>query len=291
MKTLRHNSPNAQLTEAWNIFLRAAGMYGVMILAYLHYVPKWTIVVAIVLLYFSVYISAHEIGHNNRSDKFGIMARLVPLGTPIWGGTRVFQDTHNRHHLYLATSRDPWQHFYKGHPLRAFFFNMIEPEVNAYNYIKARGADAELIANFVYNAACLAAGMYLFREYYLIYFGSSRLVHGLGVFLFNFTVHRNALRADADYGVYERETLLRPVLPLMTLIWGSTVITGYIFHNRHHCVSQWQYHPQDYNKIPDTGVFSRYVRALPSPRMMDLDAPPANEAEAIRAHETDELAA
>lgn len=260
----KHLSPDHERRETINMIIRSALMYGVMVLAYFGHVPFWSMVVANVVLYFSVYVSVHEIGHNYPGNRLNLVSRFVPLATPVWGGVRVFQETHRRHHLYFCTEQDPWLPFYAGHPLRALFFNLIEPEVNAYNFMKEKGVDKELILNYLYNAACFIVGIYFFGEAYFVYFLSMRLTHGVAVFFFNFTLHRNRLSADADYSVYSRERLVEPIFPLVRSIWGKAVALGYMYHDRHHCLRQWRYHPLDYPTLKDLNDYSPFIKQWPA---------------------------
>lgn len=254
-----------------NIFVRVLLMYSIVVLAFYGYVPIWAIVVCNIALYFSVYVSVHEIGHSLKSDKFSLVARMVPLATPIWGGTRVFQNTHYRHHVYFATDRDPWLNYYGGHPLKALFFNLIEPENNLYNFIKDQGVDRELILNLVYNLLFLGVNIVAFQKYYLVLFLSQRIIHGVTVFFFNFFLHRSHLSADADYSVYEKSEMVKPFLPIVTLIWGQGVSNGFMYHNRHHCMGQWHVQTQHYELIEDTGSYSPYIKEWPIKSIKTLE--------------------
>ncbi len=266
----KHLSPDHERKEYRNIVVRTAAMYGVMVLAYFGQVPLWGIVVANVLFYFSVYVSVHEIGHNYQSNRLHWIGRMVPLATPIWGGVRVFQETHRRHHLYFCTDHDPWLPYYAGHPLRALFFNMIEPEVNAYNFMKIKGVDKELIVNYIYNIFFIAVGAYLFADAYWVYLISTRLIHGLAVFFFNYSLHRNKMSADADYSVYNRESWMRPIFPIARLIWGKAVVVGFMYHDRHHCLRQWRYHPLDYETLEDIRDYSPFIKEWPAKAIYKL---------------------
>ncbi len=193
-----------------------------------------------------------------------LIARIVPfIPTPIWGGTRVFQDTHHRHHVYFATNKDPWISYYSGHPLKALFFNLIEPENNLYNFIKYKGFDVEMFFNLVYNVAFFCISIFFFQQYYLALFISARIVHGLTVFFFNFYLHRSHFSADADYGTYEKSELIKPYASLLKVIFGQSVINGFMYHNRHHCVGQWHVQTQYYDLLEDTNSYSPHFKTWP----------------------------
>jgi len=279
MSNLKHLSPGHSLRENANIIIRSAAMYGVMVLAYLGWVPTWGIVVANLMLYFSVYVSVHEIGHNFPVGRLSLVSRFIPVATPLWGGVRVFQETHRRHHLYFCTDQDPWLPFYAGSPLRALFFNLIEPEVNAFNFVKKHGVDRELVLNVLYNVVFLAGGLYVFGKTYLVYALSMRLIHGVAVFFFNFTLHRDRMSAEAAYSVYTRERLVKPVLPLARLIWGKAVVLGYMYHDRHHSLRQWKYHPLNYETLKDLNDYSPFIKQWPATSIQRLSEVQAQQDE------------
>jgi len=284
--TPRHLTTGHAVHENINIIVRAGAMYGMMVLAHLGRVPAWAIVVTNVLLYFSVYVSVHEIGHNYPVERLSLVARFVPLATPVWGGVRVFQETHRRHHLYFCTDADPWLSFYEGHPLKALFFNLIEPEVNAYNFMKEKGMDLELALNYSYNIACIAAGLYFFGNTYFLYFLSMRLVHGVAVFFFNFTLHRDRISPAAKYSVYSRDQLVKPLFPVVRWIWGKDVVLGYMYHDRHHSLRQWRYHPYDYETLNDLNDYSPFIKQWPSESIQKLSDVQATQKGELQADST-----
>lgn len=258
---LRHNL---------NIVVRTFLMYGIFLLAFYSYVSIWMILICNIILYFSAYVSVHEIGHNRNNKNLSLVARMLPLATPIWGGVRSFQKTHYMHHLYLMTSQDPWLVYYEGHPLKALFFNCIEPENNFYNFIKYEGFDKEIVINCLLNFSFLCVNIILFREYYLLFWISTRIIHGFTVFMFNFYLHRSSFSTNASYGVYERSEILKPLAPLLQLIWGKGVIHGFMYHNRHHCIGQWDVQPQHYDLLEDTGSYTPHIKKLPVELVVNL---------------------
>lgn len=280
MAQSRHLSPDHALREHANIAVRTAAMFAVVALVHFGRAPAWCIVVTNLCLYFSVYVSVHEIGHNTPVQRLSLLSRFVPLATPIWGGVRVFQETHRRHHLYFCTDRDPWLPFYEGHPLRALFFNLIEPEVNAYNFIREKGPDRELVLNALFNVALLAAGLSALGHAYVVHLVSTRLIHGVAVFFFNFTLHRDRVSADAAYSVYSRERQVKPVFSLARLIWGEAVVVGYMYHDRHHSLRQWRYHPLDYPSLKNSSDYSPFIKEWPSKVIRKLSDLQARQSEA-----------
>jgi hypothetical protein len=245
------------------IVLRSAATFAAMLLYYYGYLPLWGLILANVLFYPAIYLRVHDIGHSAAVNRFGWSARFVPVANPIWGGTRVFAAVHKEHHKHLGTDRDPWLPYYVGHPLRALFFNLIEPEYSLRQFLRLNGVDNELLRNFVFNAATLMTGVTIFQWTYLIHLINQRIVHGCGIFFFNFYAHRETLSASAPIGTWEREEELRSFLLLFRLLWGHDTVEGLIYHNRHHCVGQQHVPVQNYNRLQDTGVYTQFHDAWP----------------------------
>lgn len=246
------------------IVVRSAATFTAMALCHLGYLPVWGLLLANVVLYPEIYLRVHDIGHSCAVARFGLAARFVPVSNPLWGGTRVFAIVHAEHHTHLGTDSDPWRPYYTGHPLRALLFNLIEPEYSLRSFIRLRGVDRELIMNTLYNAGCLAASLAVFQWVYVIHLVSQRVVHGVGIFFFNFYTHRATLSASAPIGTFERAGDLRAMLPVLRAVWGNDTIDGLIYHNRHHCVGQQHVPVQNYKYLTDTGVYTRASRASPA---------------------------
>lgn len=254
------------------IVARCAAIFAAMVLCHLGWLPVWGLVLANLVLYPGIYLRVHDIGHGSPTGRFGWAARFVPASNPIWGGTRVFAEIHREHHKYLGTDRDPWLPYYAGHPLRALFFNFIEPEYSFRAFAKSRGVDRELLANVLFNAACLAAGLAVFQWTYVIHVFSLRVVHMTGIFFFNFYTHREDFSADAPIGAWERAEDLKSMLPWLRAVWGRDLIDGVLYHNRHHCMGQVHVPVQNYKHLPDTGNFTRYNDEWPIREIQRLPA-------------------
>ncbi len=245
------------------IVLRSAATFAAMLLYYYGYLPLWGLVLANVMFYPAISLRVHDIGHSAAVNRFGWAARFVPVANPIWGGTRVFAAVHKEHHKHLGTDRDPWLPYYMGHPLRALFFNLIEPEYSLREFLRRNGVDRELVKNIVFNVAALITGVTMLQWAYLIHLINQRIVHGIGIFFFNFYVHRETLSASAPIGTWEREEELRSVLPVFRLMWGYDTVEGLIYHNRHHCLGQQHVPVQNYNRLQDTGIYTQFHDAWP----------------------------
>jgi hypothetical protein len=254
------------------IVARAAMTFAAMILCHAGYLPVWGLVLANVVLYPEVYLRVHDIGHGTAISRFGWAARFVPTSNPIWGGTRVFAVVHREHHQHLGTDRDPWLPYYTGHPLRALFFNFIEPETSFRSFVRLRGWDRELLSNVAYNLVCLGVSFFVFQWTYVLHIFIQRCVHCVGIFFFNFYTHRETLTARAPIGTWERAEELRAVLPLLRLVWGRDTIDGLIYHNRHHCLGQQHLPVQSYKSLVDTGVFNRAIEKWPIPAVVRTTA-------------------
>jgi len=240
------------------IFLRCALTFGTMALCHFGYLPIWVLLVANLVLYPEIYLRIHDIGHSSPAKRFGWVARFVPISNPIWGGTRVFATIHREHHKNLGTDRDPWLPYYTGHPLRALFFNFIEPEYSFRAFVRQEGVDRELVLNVLFNLAGLVVGLCVFQWTYVIHLLSQRVVHMVGIFFFNFYTHRETLRESAPIGTWERAEELRPVLPVLRLLWGKDTIDGLIYHNRHHCLGQQHIPVQNYKHLVDTRAYTHF---------------------------------
>lgn len=245
------------------IVLRSAATFVAMLLCHYGYLPLWCLIVANVVLYPAIYLRVHDIGHGTAVNRFGWPARFLPVTNPIWGGTRLFAAVHKEHHKHLGTDRDPWLPYYTGHPLRALFFNVIEPEYSLHQFVRLNGVDRELVKNVSYNAAMLTIGVTVFPGTYLIHLVSQRVVHGIGIFFFNFYTHRETLSAAAAIGTWEREKELRSALPVLRLVWGRDTLDGLIYHNRHHCLGQQHVPVQHYKDLQDTGAYTQFHDAWP----------------------------
>lgn len=245
------------------IVIRSGLTFSAMLLCYLGHAPWWALFLVNAVLYPEIYLRVHDIGHASAPARFGWSARFIPVTNPIWGGTRAFALVHREHHAHLGTNDDPWLPYYAGHPLRALFFNFIEPEYSCRQFIRRYGVDSELIANVAYNLVCLAGGVFFFRHVYLAHLLGQRVVHALGIFFFNFYTHRATLSASAPIGTWERAAELAPHLPVLRAIWGRDTIDGLIYHNRHHCLGQQHIPVQNYKHLADTGTYTRLEVAWP----------------------------
>jgi hypothetical protein len=246
-----------------SILIRCAATFSAMVLCHYGYLPILLLLIANLVLYPEIYLRIHDIGHGTSERRFGWAARFVPVSNPIWGGTRVFATIHREHHKSLGTDQDPWLPYYTGHPLRALFFNFIEPEYSFRAFVRQEGVDRELVLNVLYNGLGLVVGLAVFQWTFVIHLLSQRVVHAVGIFFFNFYTHRESLSARAPIGTWERADELRSVLPLLRLLWGKDTIDGLVFHNRHHCIGQQHVPVQNYKRLVDTGVYTRFHESWP----------------------------
>jgi len=245
-------------------------MFAVMAACHYGYLALPWMFVSNLVLYPEIYLRVHDIGHGASQRRFGWAARFIPVANPIWGGTRVFSAIHREHHKYLGTSMDPWLPYYVGHPLRALFFNFIEPEYSCREFIKRNGIDWELGLNAVFTVAMLCTGLWFFRWTFVWHVLSQRVVHAVGIFFFNFYTHRATLSKSAPIGTWERAHDLRRALPLLRALWGRDTIDGLIFHNRHHCIGQQHIPVQNYKHLPDTGNFTHFHSSWPISQIREL---------------------
>ncbi|MBC8007233.1 MAG: hypothetical protein H7X76_04205 [Prolixibacteraceae bacterium] len=256
-----------------DIMIRGGISLGLLLLCHYQVIPIWVMVTGNIFLYPLVYLRVHDIGHAVSPSKYGWAARFVPITNPIWGGTRVFAGIHRVHHQYLGTDQDPWLPYYTGHPLRALFFNFIELEYTLVQYVRRHGADRELRINLAFNALCVVLGVVLFNYIYLIHLIAQRVVHTIAIFFFNFYTHRSHFASNATISTWGREQDLKPILPLMRMLWGSDTVDGLIFHNRHHCIGQNHIPVANYKFLTDTGNFTHYNDQWPLNEVVALKTP------------------
>jgi fatty acid desaturase len=240
--------------------------YAAMVLYYFDYMPLWGLILANVLFYTRAYLRMHDLCHAFNT-KNGVVRFLPTLffANPVWGGTTAFNTTHLDHHKYLGTDRDPWVHYYCGHPLRAAFFNLIEPEVNLFNYIKYKGWNRRFAENLAFDVVKQVANIAVFQGAYLVHLLIQRLTHGTIVYLFNFWPHRSHWSANATIGNFNREDQLRPWATFLSLIWSKPVIEAAMYHNRHHVRGQVHEPAHRYVLCSDTGPSTVYIKDWPLP--------------------------
>jgi hypothetical protein len=245
------------------IALRSAVTFAAMALYHFDYLPLVALILANLVLYPEIYLRIHDIGHSSAPRALGLAARFVPVTNPIWGGTRIFATVHREHHQHLGTDRDPWLPYYTGHPLRALFFNFIEPEYSCLQFVRLNGLDREFSLNISYNVTCLTLGGAVFQWSYLTQLVIQRIVHATGIFFFNFYTHRETLSARAPIGTWERADELGRALPVLRLLWGRDTIDGLVYHNRHHCLGQQHIPVRSYKNLTDTGAYTQSITSWP----------------------------
>jgi hypothetical protein len=233
--------------------------YAAMVGYYFDFVPLWALIAANVLFYIRAYLRMHDLCHAFSTK--GWVVRFIPtalFANPVWGGVSAFITTHVQHHQYLGTNQDPWLNYYAGHPLRALFFNMIEPENNLYNYVKQGRADRRLAENLAFDIARHTLNIVLFQWAYLTHVLIQRVCHGLGVYLFNFWPHRETWTKDAPLGSFNREAAIRPWAKLLSLFWGTALVEAGMYHNRHHVLGQMLEPSHRYRVLSDDGSYTRF---------------------------------
>jgi fatty acid desaturase len=233
--------------------------FGTMVLYHFNRVPLWVLIVVNVLFYIRAYNRMHDLCHAFSTRPWFV--RFLPTflyGNPVWGGVTAFITTHVQHHQYLGSNQDPWLPYYDGHPLRALFFNFIEPEHNLYNYLRQRGFTREITASLALDVARIATFLYFFGGAYGAYMIIGRVNHCLGVFLFNFWPHRERWTADATIGSFCRERELRPYFGILRALWGRTLVEAGMFHSSHHVLGHMLEPSHRYAAVPDDGRYTVY---------------------------------
>lgn len=246
--------------------------YAAMLLYYFGVLPLWGLIAANVLFYIRAYLRMHDLCHAFNTRKW--LVRYVPtslFANPVWGGTTAFITTHVEHHKYLGTDRDPWLWYYAGHPVQAFFFNMIEPEWNFYNYVKRHGISRKFAANVAFDVLFQAAHVLVFQGAYLVHLVVQRACHGVGVFLFNFYPHRGWWSADAPIGNFNREQEVKPYQWLIRPFFGKALTEAAYYHNRHHIIGQIHVPSHLYVRCSDEGRPTQYTKQWPLPAVQHLE--------------------
>ena len=254
----------------------AALTYAAMVLYYLDILPLPGLIAANALFYIRAYLRMHDLCHAFSTK--GRVVRMVPtalFGNPVWGGTTAFITTHVQHHQYLGSNQDPWLNYYIGHPLRALFFNMIEPEWNLRNFVKQGRVDRKFLENIAFDVLRHTLNIVLFQGAYLTHVVIQRTCHGLGVFLFNFWPHRERWSADATIGSFNREKEITPWAPLLRMFWGRALVEAAMYHNRHHVVGQILEPSHRYAMLTDDGIYTRYNHQWPLESVQFLASGPS----------------
>ena len=250
--------------------------YAAMLLYYFEWVPLSVLVAANVLFYIRSYLRMHDLCHAFSTKN--PVVRFLPnilFANPVWGGVEPFITTHNQHHKYLGMDCDPWLPFYAGSPLRAFFFNMIEPEVNLYNYVRQKGVSRALATNLALDVSRHGANLFFFQGAYLTHMIVQRLCHGTGVFLFNYPMHRESFSKHAPLGSWNRERELRYIVPIGKYFFGQALMDAAMYHNRHHILGNILVPSHRYAMLSDEGTYTRYFDEWPLAEVQHLPLGPA----------------
>jgi fatty acid desaturase len=246
-----------------------------MVLYYLGIVPLPVLIGANALFYIRAYLRMHDLCHAFPTK--GWVVRMVPtalFANPVWGGTTAFITTHVQHHQYLGSNQDPWLNYYIGHPLRALFFNMIEPEWNLYNFVRQGRVDGRFLQNIAFDVFRHTLNLVLFQSAYVTHVVVQRACHGTGVFLFNFWPHRERWSAGAAIGSFNREKELTAWAPVLRLFYGKALIEAAMYHNRHHVLGQILEPSHRYVLLSDEGTYTRYNDRWPLHSVQLLAAGP-----------------
>ncbi len=255
-QTIRRRTKRTLLLKSLGFSLLT---YSAMVGYYFKVVPLWGLIAANVLFYIRAYLRMHDLCHAFSTK--GWVVRFLPtalFANPVWGGVAPFITTHVQHHQYLGSNQDPWLNYYIGHPLRALFFNMIEPENNVYNYLKQGRASRKFFENLAFDVARHTLNIVLFNWAYLTHVLIQRICHGLGVFLFNFWPHREHWGKDATIGSFNRERAIRPYATLLSVFFGKALVEAGMFHNRHHVLGQMLEPSHRYKDLTDEGTYTRF---------------------------------
>ena len=231
-----------------------------MLLCHYGYLPLWGLIVANVLLYPAIYLRVHDIGHGTAVNRLGWPARFLPVSNPIWGGTRVFAAVHTEHHQHLGTDRDPWLPYYTGHPLRALFFNFIEPEYSL-PAVRAPARRRPRAGRTSRTTWPCSRRVGVSVDLCDPPPEPARRAQA-GIFFFNFYTHRETLSAGAAIGTWERAGSC-VALPVLRLLWGrersmgSSITTAITASASSTC-------PCSTTKdLQDTGAYTQFHDASP----------------------------
>jgi hypothetical protein len=261
------------------ILARAIGIFAVFVAMWSDVLPLWAYFVLQILIYPDHYLRLHDLAHGFSDKQIWFAARHPMVADPFWGGMLVFKDTHLDHHRYFATDRDPWRKLYDKSPLHGAVWSLLESELFAYQYWKKHGWTGPFVRELLFHGAFMVGNTILFGPLYLLHVVTLRTIRAVSIFYFNYWVHRSHLSSKASYGVFEREKdLPRWVLTAIRLVWGKEVLSGLVYHNRHHCLKYWKLQIQYYPIVRDSGQYTNYVKQWPIPRIVPFASvePPAS---------------
>jgi hypothetical protein len=262
------------------IVLRATAVFVTFLALWTGSIPLWLYFVLQIIVYPDHYLRLHDLAHGFSDRQVWFFAKHPMVADPFWGGMLVFKDTHLDHHRYFATDRDPWLHLYDKSPVHGAFWSLFESELFAWQYVKKHGLKPIFVREVLFHATCMTVNAIVFGPIYWLHVITLRVIRAVSIFYFNYWVHRSHLGADAEYGVYEREKNLWPGFKtLIRVVWGNDVLSGLIYHNRHHCLKYWKLQIQYYPIVKDSGQYTTYIKQWPVAKIYPMAALEANASE------------
>lgn len=109
-------------------------------------VPLWTMFLSAPVLVARWMLAPHELFHLRSEREVDFVTRMTPLMlTPLSLGYREFLDIHRRHHLYMATPKDPEYYQIRGSKLSGLLNAMAGPENAYFRWLGSKGMDRTLL--------------------------------------------------------------------------------------------------------------------------------------------------
>ncbi len=205
-------------------------IYADLLAATLGAVPPWTLAIIVTLLVPRWMIAVHELFHLRSEREVDPVTRLqVLLFTPLSLGYRENLANHRSHHRYMGTPSDAEFYQLRGSRLTGFANALTAPEQMWLRWVLEHGIDTRLAIETAVRFALFAGLVELTGTTFLWYWIPARLAFGTSYFIFFYWLHR---QGDA-MGVY-RLILPRPLVSVLTFLYGKDVVEATLHHDAHH---------------------------------------------------------
>jgi fatty acid desaturase len=205
-------------------------VYGNLAAASFGLLPAWTLLFTVSLLVPRWMIGIHELFHLRSEREVDPVTRLQPLlFTPLSLGYRENLVNHRSHHRFMVTPQDAEYYQLRGSRVVGFLNAMSAPEQMWFRWIAENGVDRELAIGTLLRLAIFVGLVAMSGWLFLWYWLPARAAFGASYFVFFYWLHR---KGEA-MGVYPL-VLPKPVLRVLTVLYGADVVEATVHHDVHH---------------------------------------------------------
>jgi fatty acid desaturase len=226
----RRDATDARRYQRRTILLTLA-VYALLGGALADWLPAWTFVVALPLLYVRLSLSLHELMHVRTAARVSWFHRLAMIfDTPLGLGYREHRAIHLRHHRHAATARDPELFQIRGGHGRALAFALISPEYAALRWVREQGVSHALGREALVRACFFVVLALVNPPVFLAYWLTLRLCIGGASFVFHHVMHSR----DGALGSFAFPVVPRGTLAVLRAVFGVEPVTIVREHRAHH---------------------------------------------------------